>query len=177
MRIEGACWTPSINRLLIRCQCGNLTKQSADRWKVRCYCGLEENLAAIRTRHAEEKQLEYIEERRMATKKKEKVTMELHHPEAARVICNLGDYRALRKMFEEQEKTSKEELEPILSEFEGTDIFLTPEVKLERRWNNGRATIDRLLLLEAGVSPGIIEQATRQGDGYWTYIVEQREGR
>ena len=54
MTITSARWTPRVNLLTIRCSCGRLFEHRADRWQVRCVCGRQEGLGAIRERYREE---------------------------------------------------------------------------------------------------------------------------
>jgi hypothetical protein len=54
MRIEDAVWRPDVNLLIIRCGCGQTISHPANRWKVRCICGREENLHDIREAYVQE---------------------------------------------------------------------------------------------------------------------------
>jgi hypothetical protein len=57
VRITDVEWTPRVNLLTVRCECGAQWKHRADRWKVRCpnrVCSRTENLAALRDRWVEE---------------------------------------------------------------------------------------------------------------------------
>jgi hypothetical protein len=50
MKIEDAYWTPEINILLIRCDCGCLFKQRADRRSVICCrCGNKGDLLMMKS--------------------------------------------------------------------------------------------------------------------------------
>ncbi len=52
MEILDAKWTPKINILLIRCECGNIISHRADRWQVYCHkCQNKENLSLIRQKY------------------------------------------------------------------------------------------------------------------------------
>lgn len=51
MRIVGAIWTPQMNQLVIRCDCGEEFHHRADRWKVWCLCGAQGHLSDLRERY------------------------------------------------------------------------------------------------------------------------------
>ena len=49
MRIESARWTAQVNKLFLRCDCGELFEHRADRWNATCpKCGKWGHLNAIR---------------------------------------------------------------------------------------------------------------------------------
>jgi len=51
MRIVDAKWTPRVNMLIIKCTaCDRRFEHRADRWQVRCECGQERHLGALRER-------------------------------------------------------------------------------------------------------------------------------
>jgi hypothetical protein len=59
MHIVGARWTPSINMMEVRCQCGITFDHRADRWTVRCPCGRTDHLQKLRDRYVPQNQTLY----------------------------------------------------------------------------------------------------------------------
>lgn len=55
MKIRSAKWTPTINMLLIQCDCGRWIEHRSDRWRVACGCGKRANLGELRDEYAERK--------------------------------------------------------------------------------------------------------------------------
>lgn len=49
MKIINARWTPKVNMLIIRCDCGHEFEHRADRWGVKCLnCKRQEHLQRMR---------------------------------------------------------------------------------------------------------------------------------
>ena len=52
MRLVGAAWSPTVNQMVIICQCGARFFHRADRWRVACRCGAVAGLGALRDEYA-----------------------------------------------------------------------------------------------------------------------------
>uniref|UniRef100_A0A6M3K475 Uncharacterized protein n=1 Tax=viral metagenome TaxID=1070528 RepID=A0A6M3K475_9ZZZZ len=49
MKIIDVTWSPIVNMIRVKCDCGNVFSFRIDRWKVRCYnCNKVENINKLR---------------------------------------------------------------------------------------------------------------------------------
>lgn len=54
LKIVSAEWSPAVNLLWVVCDCGQLFRRRADRWRVRCLCGAWEHLSTLREAYVAE---------------------------------------------------------------------------------------------------------------------------
>jgi hypothetical protein len=53
--ITGARWTPRVNMIQMKCQCGKVFEHRADRWWAQCpECRNRDNLGPIRNRYVKQ---------------------------------------------------------------------------------------------------------------------------
>lgn len=48
MTLVDVFWTPKVNMLVVKCDCGRTFEHRLDCWTVRCKCGRAENIEVIR---------------------------------------------------------------------------------------------------------------------------------
>ena len=107
---------------------------------------------------------------------KEKTTAQVNHPELEVYLGNLSSARQSKKSCEIQEKENKGAIEEIYSDLPQVDVILTPNFKLSITATVRNGTINRTKLLELGVKPEIIDQATGEETIFNTIRAERLEG-
>ena len=91
-------------------------------------------------------------------------------------LGNLISVRQSKKSCENQEKETKGAIEEIYSDLPPVDVILTPNFKLSVTATIRKGTINRTKLLELGVKPEIIDQATGEETIFNTIRAERLEG-
>ena len=107
---------------------------------------------------------------------KEKTTAQVNHPGLEVHLGNLISVRQSKKSCENQEKETKGAIEEIYSDLPPVDVILTPNFKLSVTATIRKGTINRTKLLELGVKPEIIDQATGEETIFNTIRAERLEG-
>ena len=107
---------------------------------------------------------------------KEQTTAQVNHPELEVYLGNLISARQSKKSCEIQEKENKGAIEEIYADLPQVDVILTPNFKLSITATVRNGTINRTKLLELGVKPEIIDQATGEETIFNTIRAERLEG-
>lgn len=99
----------------------------------------------------------------------------IDHPELGKLLEGLHSARQVKKAAEQMEGQLKGEVEAILQELPPADRYQVARLELHPQYRKGRETVDRVLLLEQGVEPEKVDQATRTGKGYLVLLVNSLE--
>jgi hypothetical protein len=103
-----------------------------------------------------------------------KTTINVEFPRINELCEVIVPARQEKTALENASKEKTAELGELLVEFDAdiiqTDSFIINVVNVNRT-----GAIDRVLLLEQGVKPAVIDKATKEGSSYTTYQIKRRE--
>ena len=95
-------------------------------------------------------------------------------PDAEDAAVRLAQARQVRKMWEDTEKEAKKDLDKALEGADEADVYITGAIEIKVTNNKGQGRLSTDKLLDQGVSPEIIANATTRTP-YKTVTVKERK--